>query len=149
MRKRQVFGATAGLCMLLLMGTASSLASGLHFKSGPVWSSSGSTVTASGGVAGAGTSIDATVTVTVTATGCTNPGGNVATPHTFTATQTGDSGPIATDHGNATFNVSTPPPVAPAGTCPNGNWTVQYSFGLATLKITSTNGGSLTATHQF
>jgi hypothetical protein len=135
--------------MLLLMGTASALASGLHFKSGPVWSTDGTTVTASGQVAGAGTSIDATVTVTVTATGCTNPGGNVAEPHTFSSTQSGDSGPIATNHGNATFNVSTPPPVAPAGTCPNGNWTIHYHFSPATLTINSTNGGSLTATHQF
>ncbi len=142
----------------LLFGVTASaaLASGLHFKSGPVFStSSPTTVSVSGEVAGAGTSISASLSVNYTFTvTCNNPG-NDAGPvpgKGGSGTTTGAELNIPAVHGNASFSLSTAAAAPDTSKSCNANWTANgpvITFTNATLTITSSNGGTLTATHTF
>jgi hypothetical protein len=153
MTNRRLFGATAGLCVLLLMGTASAVASGLHFKSGPTFTvNADNTVTATGQVAGAGTSISTTLTASYTfSVTCSNPGNDTGPVpgKTGSGSTSGSQLNVPAIHGNATFNVTTAPATENTkGLCPS-KWTANagpITFTSATLTITSSNGGTLTQT---
>jgi hypothetical protein len=152
--------ATSSLAgMTLLAAAAPAQASGLHWFQGqtPAVTLSGNTVTATGQVAGAGTSIVATLTVNFSyPVSCFNPGkdkgpvpGQSQSGLASTLPQT-----IQADHGNASFNLSetVPTPTAPASACPNSSWTAvagPLTITGATVSITSSNGGSLSYTKTF
>jgi hypothetical protein len=89
-----------------------------------------------------------TFEITVTADGiasveCTNPGGNVAPGQSFSFTAEGTTGSLPTPrNGQYRFSVPTVAPTAPAGSCPNEQWTpdvVDVTFTEATVTL-SENG---------
>jgi hypothetical protein len=153
--------ATSSLAGMTLLAAAAvpAQASGLHWfqNQTPTVTLSGNTVTATGQVAGAGTSIVATLTVDFSyPVSCFNPGkdkgpvpGHSQSGSASTLPQT-----IQADHGNASFNLSetVPTPTAPASACPNSSWTAvagPLTITGATVSITSSNGGSLSYTKTF
>ncbi len=141
-----IFGVVA---LLFAVFSTVASASGLHYKIAPTFTvNADNTVTATGEVAGAGTSINASLTASYTFTvTCNNPG-NDAGPvpgKTGSGSTSGSELNIPSDHGNAFFDVTT----APA--CKKG-WTANpgpITFVSATLTITSSNGGTLTTTYPF
>jgi hypothetical protein len=153
---RKILAAFAGASALLLVSGTAAFASGLHFfqNQDPQFQVSGNTISASGQVAGAGTYINANLQANYTfPVSCYNPG-NDAGPvpgHSGSGSATGSTGPIQTNHGNATFNVSaTATPTVSGNPCPGSGWTYTtgpVTFSSATLTITSSNGGSLTCTY--
>jgi hypothetical protein len=74
---------------------------------------------------------------------CENPGGNVAPGQSFSFTALGSSGPLPTPrNGQYEFTVVTAAPSAPAGSCPNEQWTphvVDVAFTSATLILLEDN----------
>jgi hypothetical protein len=113
------------------------------------------TVTATGEVAGAGATIDASLTATYSFTvTCNNPGADTGpVPGKTGSGSTGGSQlNIPTSHGNAFFNVTTSPATEnTSGLCKSG-WTANagpITFLSATLTITSSNGGTLVTTYPF
>ena len=130
----------AALSLLTAFGGTAFAQSG-HFVGTPVCTDEGTTAACSGKVAGLG---GTTFTILVSAPGtatveCTNPAGNVAPGQTFDTTATGQSGPFPTPrNGQARFTVETVTPTAPAGSCPNPQWTaevVDVEFGDATITL--------------
>jgi hypothetical protein len=113
-----------------------------HFVGTPTCTDQGTTVECTGKVAGlGGTTFEITVSAPGTATvECTNPAGNVAPGQTFDTTVAGTSGPLTTPrNGQFRFTVESDTPVAPAGSCPNPQWTatvVDVEFGDATVTLT-------------
>ena len=97
-----------------------------HFVGTPSCRDTGTQVQCSGKVAGLG---GTTFSITVEAEGiasvtCTNPAGNVAPGQSFETDLTGSSGPLATPrNGQFRFAVTSNAPSAPAGSCPNPQWT--------------------------
>jgi hypothetical protein len=151
-RNLVIFGVVA-----LLFGVFSSVAyasgSGLHYKIAPTFTvNADNTVTVTGEVAGAGTSINASLTASYSfSVTCSNPGSDTGPVpgKTGKGTTSGSLLNQATDHGNATFNVTTAVATEnTAGLCKKG-WTANpgpITFVSATLTITSSNGGKLTTT---
>jgi hypothetical protein len=112
-----------------------------HFVGTPTCRDVGTQVQCTGKVAGLGgttfqINVEAQGTASVT---CTNPAGNVAPGQSFTTTTAGTGGPQPTPRkGQASFNVTTATPTAPAGSCPNPKWTasvtdVQFTTATVTL----------------
>jgi hypothetical protein len=127
--------------MLVLGFPAAALAQSGHFVGEPTCVDQGTTLRCTGKVAGLG---GTTFQIDVAAPGvatveCTNPAGNVAPGQTFSTTTTGTSGPLATPrNGQFRFNVVTVTPTAPAGSCPNPQWTATVTdveFGDATITL--------------
>jgi hypothetical protein len=121
------------------------LAQAGHFVGTQTCRDIGTQVQCSGKVAGLG---GTTFTILVSAQGtasvtCTNPAGNVAPGQSFTTTSTGTTGPTATPrNGQASFNVTSATPTAPAGSCPNPKWTATVTdvqFTTATLTLLENN----------
>jgi hypothetical protein len=130
----------AALTLLTAFGGTAFAQSG-HFVGTPVCTDEGTTAECTGKVAGLG---GTTFTILVSAPGtatveCTNPAGNVAPGQTFDPTATGQSGPFPTPrNGQARFTVATDTPSAPAGSCPNPQWTaevIDVEFGDATITL--------------
>jgi hypothetical protein len=129
-----------------LFSSSSILAANVHFKSGPVFTDNGTTLTASGALAGLG---NGDVTINLAATGfavtsCTNPAGNVAPGQNKPRLNLIGSQSIPASkvkNGNVSFNVTTtaPSPIsARAAGCPNNNWTatiVDVVFQSATITV--------------
>jgi hypothetical protein len=137
---RLLIATVAALSLLTTFGSAAFAQSG-HFVGTPVCTDEGTTAECTGKVAGLG---GTTFTILVSAPGtatveCTNPAGNVAPGQTFDTTATGQSGPFPTPrNGQARFTVETDTPSAPAGSCPNPQWTakvVDVEFGDATITL--------------
>ena len=155
-REPRILVSLGVVALLFAVSSTVASASGLHYKIAPTFTvNNNNTVSASGEVAGAGTSINASLTASYTFTvTCNNPG-NDAGPvpgKTGSGSTSGGEVNIPTDHGNAFFNVTTGPANPDtSGLCKKG-WTANpgpITFQSATLTITSSNGGTLTTTYPF
>ena len=125
MRRAIIVIMLSAIATLSLAAAPASAQSG-HFVGEPTCRDIGTQVQCTGKVAGLG---GTTFTITVAAEGtasvqCTNPAGNVAPGQSFETDLTGSSGPFPTPrNGQARFTVTSNAPSAPAGSCPNPQWT--------------------------
>lgn len=116
--------ALTGLVLALGMGPA--MAQSGHFVGNQTCADIGTQLQCTGKVAGLG---GTTFRIEVTADGtasveCTNPGGNVAPGQSFDFTAEGNTGDQPTTrNGRFHYSVTTAAPSAPAGSCPNPQWT--------------------------
>jgi hypothetical protein len=149
MKRYLLLGAVAAAVLAFPGGAA---AQSGHFVGTPTCTDIGTQVKCSGKVAGLG---GTTFTITVSAQGtasvtCTNPAGNVAPGQSFTTTTIGSSGPFPTPrNGQAGFTVTSNPPTAPPGSCPNPKWTatvtdVAFTTATVTLLEDSTVSDTIT-----
>jgi hypothetical protein len=148
---RLMLAAVAALALLTTFAGGALAQSG-HFVGTPTCTDQGTTAQCTGKVAGlGGTTFEITVTAEGTASvTCTNPAGNVAPGQSFTTDVAGSSGPQPTPrNGQFRFTVSTVAPTAPAGSCPNPQWTAtvtDVTFGPATITLTEDGVESDTVT---
>ena len=125
-----------------------------HFVVGPIFTDQGSTLNASGSVAGLGNE-DVTVLLTAQGTAtiiCSNPAGNVAPGQTRDVDVSGSQTITDVKNGRVNFNVTTIAPTAPADACPNGKWTAAVTnvdFNSATLIVQQGGEDVLTVTETF
>ena len=129
------------------------LAANPHFIGSPTFTDNGTTLTATGSIAGLGNqNIDVVLTATGSATvTCTNPAGNVAPGQTFTTTVSGSDTDIQVKNGRATFSATTNEPVAPAGSCPNPRWSASVgdvTFTSATITVFQPSGSQTIVLQQ-
>ena len=149
--KRYLVFVCAGIVAALTFATVAFAQSG-HFVGTPTCTDIGTQVRCTGKVAGlGGTTFEIRVSAQGTASvTCTNPAGNVAPGQSFTTTSTGSGGPQPTPrNGQASFNVATTTPTAPAGSCPNPKWTATVTdvqFTTATITLLENNVVSDTIT---
>jgi hypothetical protein len=138
MKRYLLFGAVAA-AVLAFPGVAAAQSG--HFVGTQTCRDIGTQVECSGKVAGLG---GTTFTITVEAQGtasveCRNPGGNVAPGQSFSFDAAGASGPFPTPrNGQARYTVRTDAPTAPAGACPNPQWTATVTdveFTDATISL--------------
>jgi hypothetical protein len=138
-------GLIAVLSAVLVLSVAAIATAAVRFHAGPTCTDNGTTLTCTGNVSGLGqelltvdiSSADATATVE-----CTNPAGNVAPGQTFDTGVSGSGQFQPTKNGRTDFSVTTTAPTAPAGSCPNPQWSAavtDVTFGDTT--ITGTQGG--------
>ena len=96
----------------------------MHFGSGPTITNNGTTLTATGSIAGLGNNqlivISLTANATIT-TQCTNPGGHVVPGQTKTETVSATGRYSSGQNGRVDFSITSALPTP--GQCPNGNWT--------------------------
>src|SRR5688572_19574520 len=122
-----------------------------HFVVGPIFTDQGSTLNASGSVAGLGNE-DVTVLLNAQGTAtiiCTNPGGNVAPGQTKDVNVSGSQTITDVKNGRVNFKVA---PEAPADACPNRQWTpsvTNVDFNSATLIVQQGGEDVLTVTETF
>ena len=137
-------GIIAVLSLLLVAVSAAVATAAVRFHAGPTCTDQGLTLNCTGNVSGLGQE-PLTVTISSPATAtttCANPAGNVAPGQTFTFIASGTQTVQVDKNGRATFNLTTPTPTPPAGSCPNPKWTANVTdvtFGTVTL--TGTQGG--------
>lgn len=133
-----VAGLLASAAMIL---SSQAFAQSGHFIGEPVCTDIGTQVNCTGKVAGLG---GTTFEIVIESGGlasveCTNPGGNVAPGQSKEITSTASSGPLPTPrNGQFRFGFATTAPQAPAGSCPNDQWTgtvVDVDFGTATVRL--------------
>ena len=111
-----------------------------HFVVDPVFTDRGTTLTASGSVAGLGNE-DVTVVLNAQGTAtivCRNPAGHVAPGQTRDVDVSGSQTITDVKNGRVNFSVTTVAPTAPADACPNAKWTAAVTdvqFNSATLII--------------
>jgi len=127
---RRIAVVLVGCTLAVLSFATPAQAQSGHFVGEPTCRDIGTQVQCTGKVAGLG---GTTFTITVAAEGiasvqCTNPAGNVAPGQSFETDLAGSSGPFATPrNGQARFTVTSNAPVAPAGSCPNPQWTARVT----------------------
>ncbi len=150
-------GTLLGLVAALAVSSVA-LAANVHFKDGPTFTDEGTTLSASGALAGLGNK-DVTITLTATGTAdsitCTNKGGNVAPgqnkPKVTTIGQ--QSIPVTeVKNGNVAFNVETAEPFVTAkqAGCPNNNWTATVNdVDFTSATITVVQGGKVVLKETF
>jgi len=131
-------------CLLLTAGVL--YAANVHFKSAPVVTDNGTTLTLCAALAGLGNQ-DVTITVSVTGsadTTCISPGGNEAPGQNkipFAASVSTTIRSTEIKNGNVTFCVTTPGPrpiSARMAGCPNNNWRARINdvdFESATITV--------------
>jgi hypothetical protein len=123
-------------------------------SSAPCSPDNGTTLSASGSVAGLGND-DVTVLLNARGTGtivCTNPAGNVAPGQTRDVNVSGSQTITDVKNGRVNFNVTTAEPVAPPDACPNPKWTARVTnvdFNSATLIVQQGGETVLTSTKTF
>jgi len=131
-----------------------SLLSSAHFINGPTFTDQGTTLKATGSIAGLGNGdvtvlLNAQVTATII---CTNPSGNVAPGQTSNVNVSGQQTITDVKNGRINFSVTTIAPTAPAKSCPNNKWTASVTnvnFSSATLTIEQGGQVVLTASTTF
>lgn len=138
--------------------TSVALAANVHFKDGPVFTDEGTTLSASGALAGLGNK-DVTITLTAVGTAsditCTNKGGKVAPgqnkPKVTTLGQ--QSIPVTEiKNGNVSFDLETAEPFVTAkqAGCPNNNWTATVNdVEFTSATITVVQGGKVVLKETF
>ena len=122
-----------------------------HYVVDPTFTDNGTTLTATGSVAGLG---NEDVTVVLTAQGsativCTNPAGHVAPGQTKDVTVSGSQTITDVKNGRVDYNVTTVAPTAPADSCPNPKWTptvTDVTFNSATVIVQQGGQTVLTTT---
>ena len=122
-----------------------------HYVVDPTFTDNGTTLTATGSVAGLG---NEDVTVVLTAKGsatiiCTNPGGNVAPGQTKDVTVSGSQTITDVKNGRVDYAVTTEAPTAPADACPNPKWSAavtDVTFDSATVIVQQGGQTVLTTT---
>lgn len=111
-----------------------------HFVVGPDIDDNGTTLTATGSIAGLGNE-DVTVVLEAEGTAtiiCRNPAGKVAPGQTRDVSVSGSQTITDVKNGRVNFNVTTLAPTAPADACPNPKWTATVTnvdFTSATLTV--------------
>lgn len=128
------------LLLSFLVGSAISVfAQNPHFVAGPTVTDNGSTLTATGSIAGLGNNLGITIEMQVSGvvtTECTNRGGNVAPGQTKTEGFSVSGRYTSDRNGRVNFSLTTPLPLP--GSCPNGNWTgrvTDVSFGTPVILV--------------
>lgn len=125
-----------------------------HFVVDPVFTDRGTTLTASGSVAGLGNE-DVTVVLNAQGTAtivCRNPAGHIAPGQTRDVDVSGSQTITDVKNGRVNFNVTTVAPQAPADACPNRKWTARVTnvdFNSATLIVQQGGEDVLTVTEDF
>ena len=122
-----------------------------HYVVDPTFTDNGTTLTATGSVAGLG---NEDVTVVLTAQGsatiiCRNPAGNVAPGQTKDVTVSGSQTITDVKNGRVDYNVTTKAPTAPADSCPNPKWSAavtDVTFNSATVIVQQGGQTVLTTT---
>jgi hypothetical protein len=152
MRKLGIIAVLSLMALALAAVPALAQTSGVHFLRGPFFTDEGTTLRATGTLAGLGGE-DVTVTLTATGTGsvtCTNPAGKVAPGQSFTTSVTGTQSDIEVKNGRANFDVETLAPTAPAGSCPNPKWTATVTdVAFTSATITATQDGIVVLAETF
>ncbi|HYP23978.1 MAG TPA: hypothetical protein VEV43_10420 [Actinomycetota bacterium] len=150
-------GALLGVVAAVAVSSVA-LAANVHFKDDPVFTDQGTTLRATGSLAGLGNK-DVTITLTATGTAsditCTNKGGKVAPgqnkPKVTTVGQT--SIPVTeVKNGNVSFAVETAQPFVTAkqAGCPNNNWTATVNdVDFTSATITVVQGGKVVLKETF
>ena len=139
---------TIVLALLLLGAMApAAWAQNPHFVGQVSFTDLGTTLRATGSIAGLGNEdIDVVLTATGTAIiDCRNPGGTVAPGQNKTVTVSGSQTGLEVKNGRANFTVTTTEPVAPAGSCPNPQWTPivrDVVFTSATITVFQPSGST-------
>ena len=140
----KVFLAVSAFVFAAALGTGVASAQSGHFLGTPTCTDVGTQLQCTGRVTGLGGttfSIQVEAEDAVASVECANPAGNVAPGQSFTFDASGNTGNIPTTrNGNFRFNnLRTDDPVAPAGSCPNRQWTADINdvtfSGNATLTL--------------
>jgi hypothetical protein len=147
-QRSKVVLAVAALVLTLGFGAGTASAQSGHFVGDVTCTDEGTTLECSGKVAGLG---GTTFQINVAVSGatadvvCTNPGQNPAPGQAFDFTAMGSSGPQPTPrNGQFRFTFATVAPTAPAGSCPNPQWTATVTdvdFSGTTATVTLTENG--------
>src|SRR5688500_9905742 len=138
--------------------TSVAIAASVHFKDGPYFTDEGTTLSASGALAGLGNK-DVTITLTATGTAdditCTNKCGNVAPgQHKPKVTTLGETSILMTEikNGNVSFSVETAEPfvMAKQAGCPNNSWSATVNdVAFTSATITVVQGGKVVLKETF
>lgn len=149
----------AGVVALTLGAFAApAVAANVHFIGTPSFTDNGTTLTASGKLAGLGNK-DITVTITaqgVASTVCRNPSGKVVPGINKKLTTTGTVTILARDfdkNGNVVFSVTSAQPrplTAREAGCPNNNWTATITdIDFSSATVTVRQGGRIVLEQTF
>jgi K+-transporting ATPase c subunit len=151
----RLFKVTLVLVILCSLMVTPVFAANPHFVGQVRFTDNGTTLTASGSIAGLGNqNIDVVVEAVGTATiECTNPGGNVAPGQTTTVSASGSQQDIAVKNGRASFNITTVAPAAPnpAVVCPNPQWSAaitDVAFTSVTITVYQPAGSGIQVLQQ-
>jgi hypothetical protein len=143
------------LLLAVTLAAPVALAASPHFVGGVSFRDLGTTLRASGSIAGLGNeNIDVQLSATGTASVvCINPGGNRAPGQDTTVNVSGTVSNLEVKNGRVNFSVTTTAPTVTSAACPNGKWTARVtdvSFTSATITVIQPAGsGTVVLTETF